>query len=174
MVLESKRIMSKSYSVSNMKTTEVKKLVTAVLKSLPKPYSPHIIDEVFLAIESRPEWRRTYEVLTSDLGRMVVNSSIGSWVSKIIGWRGEPQVPSRLNSLSDSYSILDTDFVPSPRLPKEPEALQIMFDYFQKHKDTLHPDVRKHRDRIVALLMGGNSVEEAFAIIEDDRRRIFF
>lgn len=157
-----------------MKTSEVKKLVTEVLRSLPKPYSPHVIDEVFQAIESNPQWHRAYRGLTSDLGRLAVNSSVGSWVSKAIGRRGEQQVPSRLNSLSDSYSILDTDFVPPTRPPKEPEALQIMSDYFQKHKDALHPDVRKHRERIVLLLMSGNSVEEAFAIVSEDLRRIFF
>jgi hypothetical protein len=157
-----------------MKTSEVKKLVTEVLRSLPKPYSPHIIDEVFQAIESRPQWRRAYDELNGDLGRMVVNSSVGSWVSKAIGRRGEQQVPSRLNGLSDSYSILDTDFIAQVRPPKEPEALRIMSDYFKKNKNMLHPDVPKHRDRIVALLVGGNSVEEAFAIVQEDCRRIFY
>jgi hypothetical protein len=157
-----------------MKTSEVKKLVSEVLRSLPKSYSPHIIDEVFQAIENNPQWRRAYDGLNSDLGRLVVNSSVGSWVSRAIGRRGEQQVPSRLNSLSDSYSILDIDFVPPARPPKEPEALQIMSDYFKKHKGMLHPDVPKHRDRIVSLLMDGKSVEEAFAIVGEDLRRIFF
>ena len=157
-----------------MKTLEVKKLVTEVLRSLPKPYSPHVIDEVFHAIERSPAWRQTYDGLCRDLGRMVVNCSIGSWIGKAIGRRGEQQVPSALNSLSDTYSILDADYIPSARSPKEPEARQIMSDFFRKEKDRWHPDLPKHRDRIIALIMSGHSVEESFAFVEEDLRRIFY
>jgi hypothetical protein len=157
-----------------MKTAEVKKLVTEVLRSLPQPYSPHVIDEVFQAIESSPTWRRAYDELCRNLGRMVVNCSIGSWIGKAIGRRGEQQVPSRLNSLSDTYSILDADYIPPARPPKEPEARQIMSDFFRKDKNRWHPDLPKHRDRIIALIMSSHSVEESFAFVEEDLRRIYY
>lgn len=88
-----------------------------------------------------------------------------------MGLRGR-EVGSKLNSLSQSYSILDTARPTRP--PKEGEALTIMSDYYHEHKDRLNADVRKHRDNIVAMLMEGESVDTAFAIIEENLRRIYY
>jgi len=40
-----------------------------------------------------------------------------------------------------------------------------MAAYFQKNKAQLPPAIRKHRETIVELLMGGISAEEAFATV---------
>jgi hypothetical protein len=43
--------------------------------------------------------------------------------------------------------------------------MQLMSDYFQKHKATLPPSIRKHREQIIELLMAGVSAEEAFSTV---------
>jgi hypothetical protein len=147
-----------------MKTSDVKALVQEVLARLPQPYSEHVIDEVFYAIESEPRWLREYESLCATLGKTVVNNWLGRWIGISLGKVGEQQVPSRKSSLIGSYSLLDTDAKPIKRKPKESEALKMMADYFFDHRSRLPPDIRKYRELIVELLMEGLSPEEAFAV----------
>jgi hypothetical protein len=148
-----------------MKTAEVKALVREVLATLPKPYSEHVIDEVFFAIEHDQRWHREYESLCSMLGKTVVNTWGGYWIANTLGKIGEHQVSTKKSTLIGSYSVLDTDAKTVTRKPKEPEALQAMADYYQAHKSQLPAEVRKHRDLIVELLMEGMSAEEAFAMV---------
>lgn len=148
-----------------MKTAEVKALVREVLETLPKPYSEHIIDDVFCAIEHKPKWLQEYESQSSILGKTVVNGWGGYWIANALGKAGEQQVPSKKSKLIGSYSILDTDAKTVLRKPKEPEALQLMADYYQAHKTELTSEVRRHRDLIVELLMEGMPAEEAFSMV---------
>jgi hypothetical protein len=146
-----------------MKTSDVKSLVHEVLAALPQPYSEHIIDDVFHAIESEPRWLREYEALCETLTKTVVTTWGGRWIGIALGKVGEQQVQSRKSKLIGSYSLLDTDAKPIARKPKEREALQMMADYFFANKARLPPDTRKYRESILELLMEGLSPEEAFA-----------
>lgn len=156
-----------------MKTADVKKLVTKVLKDLPEPYSPHVIDEVLAKIETTPQLHTEYDDLCRDLGKRLVNISIGKWTGSILGLKGT-KVPSQRNSLSRSYSILDTVHVPSAKPPKEPEAARVMYDFHKANKDTLHLEIAKCREEIIAGIVSGLSVEEAFVMAEEHLCRIIY
>jgi hypothetical protein len=147
-----------------MKTSDVKALAQEALATLPQPYSEHVIDEVFAAIESEPRWLRDYEALCARLSKTVVNNWLGRWIGIALGKVGEKQVPSTKSSLISSYSLLDTDAKPVERKPNEGEALKMMADYFSANKSHLPPDVRKYREIIVELIMEGLLPEEAFAV----------
>lgn len=145
-----------------MITIDVRTLVREVLDTMPAPYSHHVIDEVFAAIEHQPDWRHRYDALCSSLGRDVVNNWGGRWIALTLEKVGEKQVPSQKSKLIRSYSILDTDAT-VVRKPNKAEALQLMSDYYKSHRAELPRDVRERRDLIVALLLEGVPVEEAFA-----------
>lgn len=148
-----------------MRTADVKALVREVLESLPKLHSEHVIDDVFCAIERKPEWLNRYASECESLGKTVVNTWGGYWVANALGKVGEHQVPAKKSTLIGSYSLLDTDTKTILRKPKEAEALQLMFDYYQAHKSELPTDIRKHRELIVELLMEGMSPADAFAMV---------
>lgn len=138
-----------------MKTAGVKALVRDVLETLPKPYSEHIIEDVFLAIEYNAAWRARYETECASLGTTVTNTWGGHWVANTLGKVGERQVPARTSKLIGSYSVLDTDAKTVLRKPKESEALQMMADYYLANRSQLPTGVRDHRELIVDLLMEG-------------------
>lgn len=144
-----------------MRTADVRTLVQEVLDSLPKPFSHHVIDEAFAAIEQNPSWLSRYDSLCTSLGRDVVNNWGGRWIALSLGKVGEQQVPSKKSRLIGSYSILDTDA--KVRRPSRDEALQLMSDYYRSHKAALPPNIRNHRDLIVDLLVEGVTAEDAFS-----------
>ncbi|BDB28905.1 hypothetical protein CTP10_R63180 (plasmid) [Cupriavidus sp. P-10] len=148
-----------------MKTADVKFLVREVLSILPTPYTEHVIDEVFGAIESNPEWRRRYEIQCAALGKNVVNTWGGYWVANALGKLGERQAQSKRSSLIGSYSLLDTDATPVKRKPKEPEALEMVAAHFRAHKAELPNEIRNYRDELVMLVMEGMSPEKAFQMV---------
>ncbi|MEO7323483.1 MAG: hypothetical protein ABIW82_01500 [Dokdonella sp.] len=145
-----------------MRTADIRTLVREILCAMPQPYSHHVIDEVFAAIELDSSWRNRYDSLCSSLGRDVVNNWGGRWIALTLGKVGEQQVPSRKSKLIGSYSILDTDAKIVARKPNRVEALQLMSDYYKIHKGKLPPQIRNLRDLIVDLLIEGMSVEDAF------------
>lgn len=145
-----------------MKTTGVKILVREVLDSMRSPYSQHVIDEAFYEIQKSPTWLGRYEVLREELGRTVVNNWVGKFIAAALGKRGEVQVPSKLNKLTTSYSLLDLDAV---RLPTHEEALEQVYSHYRGNLATLPKDIPKHRNEIVQLIMDGIPVEEAFAFV---------
>ncbi len=147
-----------------MKTSDVRTLVQDVLRSLPQPYSEHVIDEVFHTIENNSTWLKEYSSLCDSLGKTTVNNWGGRWIGIALGKIGEQQVPSKLSSLIGSYSLLDTDAKLIVRKPKEQEALQMMADYYFANKTHLPADIRKYREQIVALIMEGVSPAEAFVL----------
>lgn len=67
-----------------MKTGDVKLLVEEVLSSLSKPYTEHVIDEVFQAIEQTAAWRLEYDRLCNSLGKALTNNSVGYWVASAL------------------------------------------------------------------------------------------
>jgi hypothetical protein len=153
-----------------MKTLDVKLLVDEVLAQLPKPYTEHVIDDVFFAIETKDEWRQLYESLCQRLTKTVVNNWGGRWVGIALEKVGEKQVASRRSSLIDSYSLLDTDASTIARKRTEAEAREVMSKYFFTNRAVLpEVQVRARRAAIVSLLMQGLSPEVAFsATLEGD------
>lgn len=148
-----------------MKTSGVKALVQDVLETVQAPYSEHVIDDVFHAIETNPEFLSRYRKLCDELGQTVVNAWCGQWIAHSLGKVGEVQAPSRRSTLIGRYSLLDTDATTIARKPGEKEALQLMSDYYYAHKARLPADIRFHRDAIVELLMAGTSTKDAFAAV---------
>jgi len=148
-----------------MKTSAVKSLVQEVLATMSTPYSEHVIDEVFYAIENEPRWYREYESLCATLGKNTVNTWGGYWIANALEKLGEHQVPSKRSSLIGSYSILDTDAKTKLKKPTESEALKLMADYYQANKTNLPENIRKHRDQIVEFIMGGMAPKEAFSMV---------
>lgn len=146
-----------------MRTASIKRLVEDVLSSLPRPYTGHVIEDVFVAIENSPHLRKKYDELCDEFGRTVANSLGGYWIGRALGKVGERQVTSQRTTLLGSYSVLDAD-APSPgRKPNKSEAASMMSDYYRSHKDELPPDIRRHRELIIQLLMDGLPPAEAFA-----------
>ena len=45
-----------------MRTARLKAMMEEVLKSLPKPYTEDVIEDVFVAIENNPKWHKEYEL----------------------------------------------------------------------------------------------------------------
>jgi hypothetical protein len=149
-----------------MKTAPIKALVLEVLACLPKPYTEHVIDDVFAAIEQREDWLKEYNALqSSTFTKTVLNNWAGYWVANALGKVGERVVISRRkNSLNGSYSILDTDAKTVVRRPKEDEARELMAAYYQAHKHELPPEIRSHREEIVSLIVEGHSPADAYAL----------
>jgi hypothetical protein len=148
-----------------MKTSGVKAMVREVLDSLQTPYTEHVIDDVFQAIERNSTFLSRYHALCEELGKTVVNNWCGQWVAHALGKTGEVQVPSRRSTLIGSYSLLDADAATVARKPNEDEALQLMSDYYRANKDRLPTDIRLHRDAIVELIIAGVSVQNAFSAV---------
>jgi hypothetical protein len=144
--------------------------VREVLSSIPQPYSEHVIDDVFYAIETSAEWSQVYDSICSALGKSVVNNWGGYWVANALGKTGEQQVPRRKSSLITSYSLLDTDAKTVVRKPKEPDALQLMSDYYHAHKANLPNDIAKFRESIIDLLMEGIPAAEAFSAVQQTKK----
>jgi hypothetical protein len=151
-----------------MKTASIKRLVEDVLSSLPRPYTEHVIEDVFVAIEQNPNLRKKYDDLCDEFGTTVTNSLGGYWIGRALGKVGERQVTSQRTTLLGSYSILDADAPPPARKPNKSEAASMMSDYYQSHKDKLPPDIRRCRDLIIQLLMDGMRPAEAFAAALSD------
>jgi hypothetical protein len=148
-----------------MRTAEVKLLMREVLATLPKPYSEHVIDDVFGAVERNRGWKQRYETQCETLGKPVVNAWGGYWVANVLGKAGQQQVPSKKSSLINSYSVLDTDAKAVERKPKDGEARQLMADYYHAHQAELPAEIRKHRELLVELLMEGMPVPDAFQMV---------
>lgn len=88
------------------KTDEVLELVEAVLRTISKPYSEDIIEEVFLAIEKRQMWLGRYERLVRDLSKDTVNQWIGQYTKQLTNMDTLLEVDAKRSQLVVSYSKL--------------------------------------------------------------------
>ncbi|MES2625368.1 MAG: hypothetical protein V4628_08825 [Pseudomonadota bacterium] len=160
-----------------MKTIDVKKLVTEVLKSLPQPYSENIIDEVFFAIEINDRLFRRYSECCADLGRVKVNTAGANWVRKELGKPTLREVPAKLSKLIGTYSVLDIKATPVRKKavankPKrvtttakkraEVDARKLLSDYYMANKPSLPPQIGLYREEILKLIRSGVPVANAF------------
>jgi len=87
------------------KTQPVYDLVAEVLRSISRPYSEDITDEVCIAIERNPRHLNLYNELVSYLRKWVVNNWIGVYTRQITGRHRGRQCRSQ-SSLIKSYSKL--------------------------------------------------------------------
>lgn len=114
-------------------------LVSTVLDVLPQPYGAHIIDEVFVAIEGRPEWMDEYRRCALQLGSAQrVNIAVGTWVKNLLRFPTVRQVRDGKNGLSPSYSVL----LPAVR-SKQPDFTSPGV----QNDERKHSGGRKHPDR---------------------------
>jgi len=148
---------------SELKTIGVKRLVEQVMAGLPEPLTEDVIEDVFCAIERRPEWLIEYEGLCADLTKTIVNNAVGVWVGRWLGFVGTQEVESTRTRLAGSYSKLTVPAVKPGAKRKKEAAEQAMSDYFRAHRAELLADIVDYRDELVKLLMDGRSPEEAFA-----------
>lgn len=148
-----------------MKTAAVQKLVKVALENLPKPYTEDVIEDAFLVIENEPELRAEYDALCRQLGKPTVNTWGGYWIANALGKTGPTQTPSKRCKLIQSYSRLTANAVAVSKKRKEPEALQLMSDYYQQNKARLSPSIRNHRALIIEMIIEGLPVEEVFAMV---------
>ena len=151
-----------------MRTIGVKRLVEKAMSHLREPYTEDVIEDVFSAIERHHDWLVEYQSLCDDLTKTVVNNWVGMWVSKYVGRSGSQQVTSTKSKLAGSYSKLTSPIAKLGGKRKEPEALQLMADYYRANKSSLPVNIRDYRQAIVALLMEGMSPAEAFALAPQD------
>jgi hypothetical protein len=150
-----------------MRTEGVKKLVGLALDQVAKPYTEHVIDDVFTVIENVPEFVAEHEALCKQLGRSTVNTWGGYWIARAVGKTGTDQRAARKSKLIRFYSLLDAPGLEPGKKRKEPEALQLMADYYFEHKATLPPHIRDHRGDIVEMIIEGLPVEQVFAMQVD-------
>jgi hypothetical protein len=146
-----------------MQTARLKTLMEEVLRTLSKPRTEDVIEDVFCAIEQNPRWRKEYADLEYGLGRGVVNAWGGFWIAHAEGRAGGEHVAAKRSSLIDSYSKLAKRERNGYKKVKEPEALAIMSEYFFANKESLPATIRKHRVLIVELIKEGFPPADAFA-----------
>ncbi|HET7729328.1 MAG TPA: hypothetical protein VFK48_13765, partial [Usitatibacter sp.] len=64
-----------------MTTLRLKQLVDEVRESLPAPHTPEVIEDVFVAVENNPAWRKTYDEIVYKLGKPTTNAWAGFWIA---------------------------------------------------------------------------------------------
>ena len=146
-----------------MRTARLKAMMEEVLKSLPKPYTKDVIEDVFVAIENNPKWHKEYEGLQYNLGKGIVNSWGGFWVAHATGRAPGTQVSATRTKLLESYAKLAKGPKVAASKVKEAEALKTMSEYFFTNRETLPASVREHRALILELIKSGFPAPDAFA-----------
>ena len=162
-----------------MKLVDLKKIISEVLATLPKPHSADVIDEVFLAIEQNDRLFRIYSECSIKLGRAKVNAAGDNWVKKELGRTTLRESPAQLSKLIDTYSVLNIKAAATPRKPAatgakpkpktitakkraEQDARQALSDYYTANRASLPPQITLYREEILALIKAGVPVAEAF------------
>jgi hypothetical protein len=88
------------------KTAGVEDLVQEVLRTFSPPYGEDIIEDVCLAIEHNPAWRRRYNVLGDELQHWVVNCWIGRYTKALTGLESINEVDTKRCTIIKSYTKL--------------------------------------------------------------------
>lgn len=146
-----------------MRNARLKSLMEEVLKSLPKPYTDDVIEDVFVAIEGNARWQKEYDDLLYNLGKNMVNPWGAFWIAQMTGRiPGETVSATRTKLLDSTTKLAKGPKVASTKV-KEPEALKTMSEYFFANKETLPAAVREHRTLIVELIKVGYPAGDAFA-----------
>jgi len=146
-----------------MRAARLKSLIEEVLKTLPRPYTEDLVEDVFVAIENDPRWKKDYDDLQYNLHKNVVNPWGGFWIAHLTGRIPGEQVSASRTTLIDSYAKLAKGPKPSGKKVKQPEALKAMSDYFFANRESLPVAVRENRTLILELIKAGIGVADAFA-----------
>ena len=170
-----------------MKIVDLKKIISEVLATLPKPHSADVIDEVFLAIEQNDRLFRIYSECSINLGRAKVNAAGDNWVKKELGRTTLREAPAQLSKLIDTYSVLNIKAPAAPRKPAgtgakpktttakkraEQDARQTLSDYYLANRAALPSQIALYREQILALIKAGVPVAEAFERAVDDEASV--
>lgn len=149
-----------------MRDARLKSMMEEVLKSLSKPYTDDVIEDVFVAIENNPRWQKEYEDLHYNLGKMA-NPWGGFWIAHATGRTAGEHVSATRTKLLESYSRLSK----APKVPitklTEPEALKAMSEYFFANREMLPAAVRERRTLIVELIKAGFGSADAFSKVQE-------
>jgi len=145
-----------------MPNLRLKQLVDQVLESLPKPHTPDVVQDVFVAIEGDPVWRSAYDRMIYESGKSVVTSWASFWIAHAEKRTGDQREAAAASSLIDTYAPLVTPAEPRNKKLKEPEALKAMHDHFMAHRAEMPAGIRDYRETIVTLIMDGVDTEKAF------------
>lgn len=86
-------------------TDGVRQLVADVLRTLPKPYSEDVTDDVCRAIEGDPALQQRYGNLAAGLRAWVVNNWIGQYTAELTGRTSGEQVQAK-SGLIQTYKKL--------------------------------------------------------------------
>ncbi len=146
-----------------MQSLRLKQLVDEVRANLPAPHTEEIVEDVFVAVENNPVWRKTYDEVVYKAGKPVANAWMGFWVAHGEGRVGDQRETATRATLIESYARLVTPAAKRGKKLKEPDAVKAMHDYFMANRATLPATIRERRDVIVRLLMDGVPIEDAFA-----------
>jgi hypothetical protein len=146
-----------------MYSLRLKQLVTEVLATNNAPEAGDVIEEVFLAIEANPLWRKTFDEVARANGKDMAAAWTGFWVAHLAQRAGEVRETAARSTLIESFTRLDAPAQERGKKLDEAEAVQAMHEYFKANRATLPATVRDHRDVIVALIMDGLPLEAAFA-----------
>lgn len=146
-----------------MRITRLKCLFEEAVKSMPKPYTEDVVEDVFVAIDNNPGWKKEYEDLRYNLHKNVVNPWGGFWVAYFTGRVAGEQVCASRTDLIESYAKLAKGPSVVGKKMKQPEALKAMSEYFFANKETLPAAVRENRALILELVKSGFAVADAFA-----------
>ena len=74
------------------KTEGVRDLVAEVIVTIPRPFSEDITEDIFLAIERKPQWKKQYDQLSQQLRHWVVNNWVGQYTLDLSGMKSVRQV----------------------------------------------------------------------------------
>lgn len=80
--------------------------VSDILNTIPKPYGPDIIDQVYLAIENNPEWLARYKDMSRDHGKGEVDHSIGFNIMGLAGLKDTDHTQKARSTLIEQYAEL--------------------------------------------------------------------
>lgn len=150
-----------------MSSLRLKQLVSEVLESLPAREAEDVIEEVFVAIEANPVWRKTYDAVGYGLGKDVAAAWTGFWVAHLTQRVGDQRETAARSDLIGSFTRLVSPAGKRSKKLKEPDAVQAMHEHFIANRATLPAEVREQRDVIVSLIMDGLPAEAAFATALD-------
>lgn len=148
-----------------MSTLRLKQLVDEVRESLPAPHTPEVIEDVFVAVENNPQWRKTYDEIVYKLGKPTTNAWAGFWIAHGEGRVADQRETASRATLIESFTRVVAPAVKRNKKMKEPDAVKAMHDYYQAHRDKLPASIRDHRNVIVTLIMEGIEPEAAFASV---------
>ena len=146
-----------------MHLARLKPFIEEVLKTVPKPYTDDVIEDVFVAIEASPRWKKQYQDLHYDLGKGLLNPWGAFWIAHLTGRVAGEQVSASRTTLIESYAKLAKGPKATSKKVKEPEALKTMSEYFFANRQSLPETVRERRGLILELIKSGYAVEEAFS-----------